>query len=295
MTTVKGAQLSSSTPEGKARANIDKLLDACGWKIQDYKDLDLSAGPGVALREVPMKTGEADYLLFVDRKAVGVIEAKTEGTPLGGVAEQSSDYIKGIPDNLLVPIEKAARVYHRCVEMVERDRVRLRQAVPPKPVKSIEKLPVWVRKGLDNPVREGRRNYTVFQLSTAMAQFGIDKELALPAIMDYASRCYPPLDRSEATGALESAYHGVEECKYSVSPQIDAFREFADLTCYISLEAEERASSIIKDSNVLRTFIEDTNNLIVKDERVRRNLLRLFASAYTEDPSNYGLPGPPGI
>ncbi|MGH2639760.1 MAG: DEAD/DEAH box helicase family protein, partial [Rhabdochlamydiaceae bacterium] len=90
----------SSAPEAEARHNIDKLLESCGWKIQDYKNLDLSAGLGVALREVPMKTGEADYLLFVDRKAVGVIEAKPEGTLLSGVAEQSSDYIKGIPDTI---------------------------------------------------------------------------------------------------------------------------------------------------------------------------------------------------
>lgn len=89
-----------SGPEEQARKNIDKLLESCGWKIQNYKQLDLSAGPGVALREVPTKVGPTDYLLFVDRKAVGVIEAKAEGTPLGGVAEQSTDYVKGIPDHI---------------------------------------------------------------------------------------------------------------------------------------------------------------------------------------------------
>ncbi|MHB8565881.1 MAG: type I restriction endonuclease subunit R [Nitrososphaerales archaeon] len=90
----------ASRPEDRARQNIDKLLKSCGWKIQDYKKLDLSAGPGVALREVPLKVGNADYLLFVDRKAVGVLEAKPEGTPLTGVAEQSSDYLGGLPDNI---------------------------------------------------------------------------------------------------------------------------------------------------------------------------------------------------
>jgi type I restriction enzyme R subunit len=33
--------------------------------------------------------GRADYLLYVDQKAVGVIEAKPEGTPLSGVEWQS--------------------------------------------------------------------------------------------------------------------------------------------------------------------------------------------------------------
>ncbi|MDG6924226.1 MAG: winged helix-turn-helix transcriptional regulator, partial [Nitrososphaerota archaeon] len=199
------------------------------------------------------------------------------------------------PTSLLQPIEKIERIYQRCVEMVEHDKARLKQAIPVKSVKTIEKLPAWVRKRLDEPVGKGIRNLTIFQLSTAMAQFGIEKDLALSTIIDYASRCNPSVDRNEATRTIESAYQGVEQGKYSVSPQSDAFREFADLTSSISLEAEERANSIMKDGNILQSFIEDTNRSIVRDERVRRNLIRIFSSAYTEDPSNYGLPGPPGI
>jgi type I restriction enzyme, R subunit len=48
----------------------------------------------------PLQTGEADYLLFVDRKAVGVIEAKPEGTTLSGVAEQAAHYTVGLPPNV---------------------------------------------------------------------------------------------------------------------------------------------------------------------------------------------------
>lgn len=73
------------TPEELARQNIDKQLVACGWTVQDMSGLNLYAGPGVAVREFPLSTGEADYLLFVDRKAVGVVEAKPEGT---GLSEQ---------------------------------------------------------------------------------------------------------------------------------------------------------------------------------------------------------------
>lgn len=78
------------TPEALARAQIDAQLVAAGWIIQDYKAVDFSAGRGVALREVPLKTGPCDYLLLVDRHAVGVIEAKKEGTTLSAVAEQSA-------------------------------------------------------------------------------------------------------------------------------------------------------------------------------------------------------------
>jgi type I restriction enzyme R subunit len=87
-------------PEEKAREKIDHLLEAAGWTIQNIQELNLGVSLGVAVRSFPLKTGEADYLLFVDRKAAGVIEAKPEGTTLSGVAEQSEKYIAGIPENL---------------------------------------------------------------------------------------------------------------------------------------------------------------------------------------------------
>ena len=77
------------TPEELARVNIDKLLTNCGWTIQDMSGLNRYASLGVAVREFPLATGEADYLLFVEGKAVGVVEAKPAGTTLSGVAEQA--------------------------------------------------------------------------------------------------------------------------------------------------------------------------------------------------------------
>jgi type I restriction enzyme R subunit len=91
----------SETPEQKARHEIDADLVAAGWQVQDRDDLDLSAGRGIAVREFPMKAGfgTADYLLYVDRKALGAIEAKAEGT-LTGVEAQSAKYAAGLPVNL---------------------------------------------------------------------------------------------------------------------------------------------------------------------------------------------------
>ena len=84
------------TPEELARIKIDELLAACGWTVQHRSELNLSAGHGVAVREFPMGAeGYADYLLFVDRKPAGVIEAKALGTTLLGVAEQSAKYLVG--------------------------------------------------------------------------------------------------------------------------------------------------------------------------------------------------------
>lgn len=88
------------TPEEFARINIDRQLTAAGWVIQDRVQMNLYAGRGVAVREFPLQTGEADYLLFVDRKAVGVVEAKPEGTTLSGVADQAAKYSVGLPPNI---------------------------------------------------------------------------------------------------------------------------------------------------------------------------------------------------
>jgi len=75
--------LSPGLPEQQARVEIDKALDAAGWVIQDRAELNLSAGPGVAVREFKMADGHgfADYMLFVEGKAVGVLEAKPAGYP----------------------------------------------------------------------------------------------------------------------------------------------------------------------------------------------------------------------
>src|SRR5476649_1814399 len=89
------------TPEQRARREIDADLAAAGWLVQDRADLDLTAGRGIAVREFPMKPGFgfADYLLYLDRKGIGAIEAKAEGT-LTGVELQSAKYADGLPDNL---------------------------------------------------------------------------------------------------------------------------------------------------------------------------------------------------
>ncbi|WP_202901931.1 DEAD/DEAH box helicase family protein [Thermogemmatispora carboxidivorans] len=87
-------------PEQEARQQIDELLRQAGWAVQVKATLNLGAARGVALCEASLKTGDADYLLFVDRKAVGIIEAKKVGTTLTGVEEQSSKYRHGVPADL---------------------------------------------------------------------------------------------------------------------------------------------------------------------------------------------------
>ncbi len=83
-------------PEDRARQHIDRSLEQASWKVQDYRELDLTTSFGVAIREFPLGKDHADYMLFVDKKLVGVIEAKPFGTTLSGVAEQSQTYLSSI-------------------------------------------------------------------------------------------------------------------------------------------------------------------------------------------------------
>lgn len=49
-------------PEEKARQQIDKLLEAAGWTIQDMAEMNLGASLGIAIREFVLPTGAADYI-----------------------------------------------------------------------------------------------------------------------------------------------------------------------------------------------------------------------------------------
>jgi type I restriction enzyme, R subunit len=101
------------TPEQLARVDIDSALAAAGWLVQDRDAMNLAAGPGVAVREFPMAAGHgfADYLLFVDGKAVGVLEAKPAGYPLTNVEIQSDKYATGLPSGLNPPVTPLPYVY----------------------------------------------------------------------------------------------------------------------------------------------------------------------------------------
>ena len=93
------------TPEKRARQQIDAALIEAGWHVQSRDAVNLNAGRGVAVREFRLKPGHgyADYLLYVDGQAVGVIEAKKEGETLTGVEVQAEKYAAGMPEALPAP------------------------------------------------------------------------------------------------------------------------------------------------------------------------------------------------
>ena len=93
---VERAQRPTPLNEVQARKKIDAMLSRAGWVIQDKADADPLADTGVAIREFTLATGRADYVLYVDGKIVGVIEAKREGTSLAGALAQNERYAAGV-------------------------------------------------------------------------------------------------------------------------------------------------------------------------------------------------------
>jgi type I restriction enzyme R subunit len=101
--------MGAMTPEQRARVEIDRKLEQAGWAVQDHAAMNLHASRGAAVREFPLTTGFADYLLYADGKAIGVVEAKKPGT-LIGVESQSARYVAGLPER--VPAHRTPLPFH---------------------------------------------------------------------------------------------------------------------------------------------------------------------------------------
>jgi hypothetical protein len=101
-----GGASSYLSAEARARVMIDRKLEASGWVVQNANRVNLGTARGVAVREFFLQPphGRADYLLFVDRKPVGAIEAKPEGETLTEVELQTAKYVDGLPDGIGAPV-----------------------------------------------------------------------------------------------------------------------------------------------------------------------------------------------
>jgi type I restriction enzyme R subunit len=100
-------------PEAQARELIDTQMAEAGWVVQDRDQVNLSAGRGIAIREFKLSGGfgYADYLLYVDGKAVGAFEAKKDDVALSGIEGQVDKYSKGLPKGLPAPIQPLPFLY----------------------------------------------------------------------------------------------------------------------------------------------------------------------------------------
>ena len=88
------------TPEEKARQKIDQWFTDAGWEVINRDDYEPTC-TAVAIREGLLKGNlEADYFLFINGKAVGVLEAKREETDAFSsiVCEQAALYARSVPN-----------------------------------------------------------------------------------------------------------------------------------------------------------------------------------------------------
>ena len=96
----------NQTPEQIARDKIDRMLASAGWAVKSKNKVDLSAAKWVAVREYQTDIGPADYVLFVDRKPVGVVEAKREEE--GDILISMTGSVPNAPQSL---VGRVARVW----------------------------------------------------------------------------------------------------------------------------------------------------------------------------------------
>ena len=129
------------TPEEKARVKIDKQLFGAGWDIvsrDEYVPRSASA-----VKEALMQGNtESDYLLFVDDKAIAVVEAKREENPLGEDVQVQAEYYACHPQGWygvwfpnqipLVYIANGKKLYFKNMLKPESDYVELSEMHSPK-------------------------------------------------------------------------------------------------------------------------------------------------------------------
>ena len=88
------------TPEEKARQNIDRLFSDAGWSVVDRLHYTPNLSAAAITEGLLCGNLEADYLLFIDGKAVGVLEAKKEDTDVSSIAvvRQAENYTYKVPN-----------------------------------------------------------------------------------------------------------------------------------------------------------------------------------------------------
>lgn len=141
--------------EAQVRAELDRILEKAGWVVQDDSTKDLFAGRGVAVREVSTAVGRADYLLYVDQRLVGVIEAKREGADLEAAMQQAARYATGLTRSQQLSAWRASLPFRY---VADGNTVRFHNALDPSPrtrdvfaVHQPETIARWVEEAEADP------------------------------------------------------------------------------------------------------------------------------------------------
>lgn len=170
------------------------------------------------LYRIPVRFQELDFEIY--RHSMEEIQGYAKGP--------RTDLIP--PSDAVRPIETLQRLYQKCVKIVEEYHRRFAERdISFQHVKSIDCVPIWLKKRLEKKVQRGRGlwNLTVFQTAAALAQYGVNKDDASRALMEFAEPTNES-ERMEVESTFDSAWKGVSEKRYSVTAYSDAFIEFVN-------------------------------------------------------------------
>ena len=151
-------------PEEKARVKIDKQMRSAGWDIVSRGEY-ISKTTSAVKEALMQGNTESDYLLFVDDKAIAVVEAKKEDNPLGPEVEKQADSYAVHPQSWyglwvdgLIPLVYMAngnKIYFKNMLLPDSDYVELPAMHTPKKMLQIigktseyGALPLLEKKGL---------------------------------------------------------------------------------------------------------------------------------------------------
>ncbi|MEV5887378.1 DEAD/DEAH box helicase family protein [Streptomyces sp. NPDC052020] len=141
--------------EAQVRAELDRILEKAGWIVQDDATKNLFAGKGVAVREVSTAVGRADYLLYVEQRLVGVIEAKREGADLEAAMQQAARYATGLTRSQQLSAWRASLPFRY---VADGNTVRFHNALDPSPrtrevfaVHQPETIARWIEEAEADP------------------------------------------------------------------------------------------------------------------------------------------------
>ncbi|WP_433591121.1 DEAD/DEAH box helicase family protein [Nocardia sp. CA-145437] len=183
--------------EAEVRVELDRMLTEAGWSVQDNKaaTLNLYAKQGVAVREMTVAKGRADYLLYIDRQLVGVIEAKREGVDLSAAEDQADDYVTNLKSSQKMAAWRRDELPFRYVS--DGGRTRFRNTLDPdsrsRNVFSFhrpETLALWMREAEEDPQAPSLRAKMRFRMPN------LDIETLRPAQVEAVTG----LERSHAMG-----------------------------------------------------------------------------------------------
>ncbi|MEV2254986.1 DEAD/DEAH box helicase family protein [Streptomyces sp. NPDC050147] len=299
--------------EVQVRKRLDAMLRAAGWDVQDAgADLNLHVqgdrrGNGVAVREVTTAQGRADYALYVDRKLVGVVEAKREGADLSAAEAQADGYADHLTDaqqrlsawrtplpfryvsdggetrfrSVLDPDSRTRRIFSfhqprtlaRWVRQAEEDeqapsyRARLRWRMPELDERPLRPAQIKAVRGVEESVALGRGQQGMGQ-SRSLVQMATGAGKTFTAVT-FSYRMLKHARAERVLFLVDRNNLGVQAfAEFENFKTPDTDRKFADLYNVQRLGAEGMfASSKVVISTVQRLYMELTDATLPGTER----------------------------